>query len=84
MSELVREKISLDLSLKTDDRCFCKTVKTGQAYTATSHSATADASNLWFKGFQRKMQVLFLIQPLFLEFYHFNKWCLEAQQTISL
>lgn len=32
MSEPVREKIILDLSLKMDNRrCFSKTVKTGQA-----------------------------------------------------
>lgn len=80
MSEPVREKISLDFSLKMDNR---KTVKTGQAYTVTSHSAAADASNLWFKGSQSKMQVLSLIQSLSLEFYHFNKWCLESLQTIS-
>jgi len=47
MSEPVREKIILDLSFKMDNRrCFCMTVKTGQAYMDISYSATPDASNL--------------------------------------
>lgn len=60
MSEPVREKIILDFSLKMENRrCFCKTVKTGRAYTDTSHSATADASNLRLKDSQSKTQFHF-------------------------